>query len=189
MPALARREPTPNPNAFKFRSDAKLITDGGALSLASEADATSVPIASALFRLGSVDAVYIQDDYVSVSANEWADWDEIEGVVKRHLPNFDSGEATRLAAEAAKRAEEAKQNQEPNERLDEINKLIDMYVRPALAGDGGGLEIVELSDDNVLRVRYQGACGTCPSAVAGTLRAIESMIRDRLQDNVTLEAV
>jgi Fe-S cluster biogenesis protein NfuA len=186
MPEFVRREATPNPNAFKFHADAPLVAEGS-LSL-SEEDAAKLPLAAALYRLGSVTAVYLRDDYVSVSADEWADWDEIETTVRRHLPSLDPAEASRLAAEAAQAAAEAKSGQVPNERLDKINELIDLYVRPALASDGGGLQIVGLEGDT-LRVRYQGACGSCPSSVAGTLRAIESLIRDRLEENVSLQAV
>ena len=60
--------------------------------------------------------------------------------------------------------------------LDRINAVLDERIRPGLAGDGGGLQVLGLVD-NTLTVRYQGACGTCPSAIAGTLMAIENMLR------------
>ncbi|MOA65598.1 NifU-like domain protein [compost metagenome] len=41
--------------------------------------------------------------------------------------------------------------------------------------DGGGLEVLELSA-GVLKVHYQGACGTCPSSMYGTLAAIENLV-------------
>src|SRR5690606_28816 len=151
-------------------------------------DAARLPIAGALFRLGDINAVYVQDDYVSVNAGEWADWDEIERVARTHLPMFDADEASRLAGEAAQAAEQAKAAAEPNDKLDEINAIIDKFVRPALAADGGGLDIVSL-EDNILKVRYQGACGGCPSAVMGTLRAIEGLLRQQLDEpDLTLVA-
>lgn len=65
---------------------------------------------------------------------------------------------------------------EDEERLAQINAVLDERVRPALLSDGGGLEILEFAD-NKLVIRYQGACGTCPSSLSGTLMAIESVIR------------
>jgi Fe-S cluster biogenesis protein NfuA len=61
-------------------------------------------------------------------------------------------------------------------RLVEINKMLDEQVRPYLLADGGGLKILGL-DGNRLKVHYQGACGTCPTATSGTLYAIESMVK------------
>ena len=54
--------------------------------------------------------------------------------------------------------------------------MLDKRVRPALAGDGGGLEVLDLHD-KTLTIRYQVACGTCPSAIQGTLVAIENLLR------------
>src|SRR3712207_6893576 len=43
-----------------------------------------------------------------------------------------------------------------------INEILDERIRPALAGDGGWLEVLSLKDDQ-LTIRYQGACGSCRS--------------------------
>ena len=43
-------------------------------------------------------------------------------------------------------------------------------------GDGGDLQIVSL-EGNVLTIRYFGACGSCPSSLAGTLSAIGNLAR------------
>ena len=54
--------------------------------------------------------------------------------------------------------------------------MLDSRVRPALAGDGGGLEVLGLDGFKVM-IKYQGACGSCPSSINGTLRAIEGLLR------------
>lgn len=60
--------------------------------------------------------------------------------------------------------------------MKQINQVLDQKIRPALANDGGGLEVMGL-EGLTLRVRYQGACGSCPSAQRGTLAAIEGLLR------------
>ena len=62
------------------------------------------------------------------------------------------------------------------DRLDEINLLLDEQIRPYLQGDGGDLHILSLDGDRLV-VHYQGACGTCPSSISGTLRGIENLLR------------
>jgi Fe-S cluster biogenesis protein NfuA len=69
-----------------------------------------------------------------------------------------------------------------------IEALLDERIRPYLAGDGGWLEIIDLAE-NTLRIRYQGACGSCPSSLTGTLMAIENMIRDEIDPEITVVAV
>jgi Fe-S cluster biogenesis protein NfuA len=61
-------------------------------------------------------------------------------------------------------------------RLDRINEILDEQVRPYLQGDGGDLYVLGLQG-NQLTVHYQGACGSCPSSLSGTLAGIENLVR------------
>jgi Fe-S cluster biogenesis protein NfuA len=61
-------------------------------------------------------------------------------------------------------------------RLAKINDILDEQVRPYLQGDGGDLYVVGL-EGNRLMVHYQGACGSCPSSISGTLAGIENMLK------------
>ena len=56
-------------------------------------------------------------------------------------------------------------------------------MRPALAGDGGGLEVLGL-DGYTVKIRYQGACGSCPSAISGTLMAIEGLLKRDISEAI-----
>ena len=73
-------------------------------------------------------------------------------------------------------------------RLTRINEILDEKVRPALAGDGGYLEILGLKD-HTLSIRYQGACGSCPSSLTGTLMAIEGMLKQEVDPDLEVVAV
>ena len=72
--------------------------------------------------------------------------------------------------------------------LDRINAILDEKVRPGLAGDGGGLEIIGLHDKKLM-IRYQGACGSCPSSLAGTMYAIEHMLKADVDPEIELVSV
>jgi len=67
-------------------------------------------------------------------------------------------------------------NQDNSDLLKQVNDLLDQKVRPAFAGDGGGLEVTGI-DGFTVQIKYQGACGSCPSAISGTLMAIEGLLR------------
>src|SRR6476619_186961 len=67
-------------------------------------------------------------------------------------------------------------DEDEDERLAAIRQRLDEQVRPYLQGDGGDLYVLGL-EDNVLKVHYQGACGSCPSSISGTLAGIEGLVR------------
>ena len=73
------------------------------------------------------------------------------------------------------------------ERLDKINAILDEQVRPYLQGDGGDLYVMGL-DGNRLMVHYQGACGSCPSSISGTLAGIENLVK-QIEPDIEVVAV
>jgi NFU1 iron-sulfur cluster scaffold homolog, mitochondrial len=64
-----------------------------------------------------------------------------------------------------------------------IEDILDRRIRPGLQGDGGDM-VVQDFKDNVLLIKYQGSCGTCPSSTSGTLEAIRSILRDEVDPNI-----
>ena len=75
-----------------------------------------------------------------------------------------------------------------DERIPLIEELMNEHILPFLQGDGGGLEIKGLVD-NQLFIRYQGACGTCPSASMGTLMAIENLVQMEVDPELAVISV
>ena len=70
-----------------------------------------------------------------------------------------------------------------DELLKKINKVLEDTIVPALAGDGGGLEVLGL-DNYVLTIHYQGACGGCPSAVSGTMMAVQNLLQKMVDPRI-----
>ena len=68
-----------------------------------------------------------------------------------------------------------------------VEAVLDQAIRPALANDGGGVDILSI-EGNVIKVHYQGACGTCPSSTTGTLSYIETFLKDTLHQDLTVQA-
>ncbi|GDY13611.1 hypothetical protein LBMAG53_24890 [Planctomycetota bacterium] len=65
------------------------------------------------------------------------------------------------------------------EKVRRIEGVLDSMVRPALASDGGGLDLVDLKGDE-LWVQYHGACGSCSSSIGGTLQFIQDSLNNHL---------
>lgn len=172
MPKIKEIERTPNPDAMRFVL-AEPLTNGVTRSFENSGEAEGDELASALFKIDSVINVYYVDRYVTVTQDGNAVWSEL---LRKLAPPIRQAKAQENVEEDAEvhATKEVQESDDP--RLIEINKLLDEQVRPYLLADGGGLKILGL-DGNRLKVHYQGACGTCPTATSGTLYAIESMVK------------
>ncbi|MBF2009627.1 MAG: Fe-S cluster assembly protein NifU [Chlorogloeopsis fritschii C42_A2020_084] len=69
-----------------------------------------------------------------------------------------------------------------------IQRVLDEEVRPVLIADGGDVELYDVEGDRV-KVILQGACGSCSSSTATLKIAIESRLRDRVSQDIVVEAV
>ena len=125
-----------------------------------------------LFAIPHVVNVYYMDKWITVTQDGEADWPEL--VRKVAEPIRAAEPAQKPAPETDLDAAENFTDDEP--RLAAIRALLDQQVRPALVSDGGDLQIVSMQD-NLLIIRYFGACGSCPSSLAGTLSAIRNLAR------------
>ncbi|MBK8870899.1 MAG: NifU family protein [Elusimicrobia bacterium] len=170
---------TPNPDALKFITDNRLV-ERGALSFENADSAKTHALGEALFAAGPVASVFILDRFVTVTKRPDADWENLEPLLKSIIET--RGEPVKPAVPAPTGTTS---NDEIRARIEQI---IDENIRPALAGDGGGLEILDYQD-GLLTVHYQGACGSCPSASAGTLFAIQNLLQRMLDPRIRVVTV
>lgn len=189
MPKIADIQETPNPNAVKFILK-EPVSYGTSHSFKSVEDAESDNLAKSLYEVGDVVSVFYMDKMITVEKTDEAEWDEILPALAVPIraaesvrPSNGNGNG---AAQTVGGAIAAAASDDP--RVAEINNLLDERIRPYLASDGGWLEIVGL-EDHVLKIRYEGACGSCPSSLTGTLMAIENMIRDEIDPEIEVVAV
>ncbi len=62
-------------------------------------------------------------------------------------------------------------------------------IRPAVQSDGGDVELVEVTAQNIARIRLHGACVGCPSSAITLKMGIERNIRERVPQIVSVEQV
>ena len=176
MPKIAEIEPTPNPNAIKFVLKEPL-TWGISRSYDNAEAAKDDKLAAALFDIEHVTNVFYVDHWITVTQDGQGDWKELMRQLAGPIR-----EAPAADADSAKYAAQAegmdldKLSDADKARLGRINDILDEQIRPYLQGDGGDLYVVGL-EGNKLTVHYQGACGSCPSSISGTLAGIENLVR------------
>ncbi|MBX3020701.1 MAG: NifU family protein [Bdellovibrionales bacterium] len=172
---LIRTLPTPNPYALKFVLNAPFKEEGKA-TFSSPAEADELPLVRDLFDIDGVRQVHLFQNTLSVTHTGELENDDIDSqvtaVIRSRYPihNAKFGDAVKLARP---------RNPNNDPKLELIEEILDRTIRPGLQADGGDIEVLELAD-NELRIRYQGACGGCPSSSAGTLDAIQGILRNEL---------
>lgn len=189
MPKIDNIEETPNPNAVKFILK-EPVTSGTTRSFHGAEEAAGDPLAGPLFAVGDVASVFYMDKMVTVEKTDEADWDDL---LPRLAVPIRAAEAVTAnggplagAPAGVGGALGALLSDDP--RLARINEILDERIRPYLASDGGWLQVLSL-DDHTLTIHYQGACGSCPSSLSGTLMAIENMIRQEVDPEIEVVAV
>ena len=188
MPKIADIQETPNPNAVKFILK-EPVSYGTSHSFQKSEDALSDKLATSIFDVGNVESVFYMDKMITVEKADEIEWDEILPLLAVPIRAAEGLAVTKTNGNAATSiggAIAAAASDDPTIRT--IEALLDERIRPYLAGDGGWLEIIELID-KTLKIRYQGACGSCPSSLTGTLMAIENMIQDEIDPDISVVAV
>lgn len=187
MPKIADIQETPNPNAVKFILK-EPVSHGTSHSFKTRESAENDKLAKSIFDVGEVVSVFYMDKMITVEKTDEADWEEILPALAVPIRAAESvksvngnGSQTSVGGAIA-----AALSDDPQVR--EIEALLDERIRPYLAGDGGWLEIVSF-ENKTLKIRYEGACGSCPSSLTGTLMAIENMIKDEIDPEIEVIAV
>ena len=190
-------ESTPNPAVMKFASNKKLVLQ--AVEFKSPEEAKNSPLARELFQFPFIKQVFIDENYLSISKNELAEWPDITNDLREFIRVFleegkdvlndDHIEPERL------KSEEPAAPETPVIPLDatsqEIVAILEEYIKPAVASDGGNIVFDSYDpEEQVVKVILQGACSGCPSSTFTLKNGIENMLKEMLQDRVSkVEAV
>ena len=188
---IIRVEETPNPAALKFIMEGPVVASGSLSFSSGEEDEEYTgnnPLAQALFKVGAIE-LFLCQDYVSVtmfSFNAWEHFmDDVKSAIETNLlPPGEKPAKTEKKDSFVNTIDRETFPQLPNnEKESIIESLMDEIIRPALANDGGGLEVLKVEGNDVT-IKYQGACGSCPSSTGGTLAAIERALKGYCDPNI-----
>lgn len=172
-------EYTPNPNARKFVLKNDITT--GSKQFNNSVEAEKDILASKLFNLEGVESVFYLSNFITITKSEnGKSWTSLENEAKKIIEeNID--EIIKIS--------DSDENKNLDENLKKIEEILNETVRPGLAMDGGGVEVVELTNDMRLYVKYHGACGGCPSSTFATLQAITFILKENFNEAIEVEVV
>lgn len=196
VPATVYAESTPNPNVQKYVANKKLVLNS--LEYKNLDEAVHSPLASALFQFPFVKEVFFDDNYVSITKYNSVEWNDISNEIREFLRAYlEEGKEVISDQETQNNnvAAGASQNQMPSEDLDDVSQqiisIIDEYVKPAVASDGGNIQFQNYDvTTQKVEVILQGACSGCPSSTITLKNGIETMLKEMLPGKISsVEAI
>lgn len=185
MPKIAEIEYTPNPNAVKFVLK-EAVAVGFPKSFPSAETAEHDELAKGLFAVGNVTSVFMQDKFLTVTKTDAKGWPEMLPLLAAPI-RAAAGLGGATGAPVAPRVF-SKVEDENDPLLKDIRMVLESAILPALAADGGGLELIGRHEKQVM-IRYVGACGSCPASLTGTLVAIEGMLQKEVDPEIVVISV
>jgi len=190
---VLRIQPTPNPDAFQFILNGRVIGEG-TKTFDSPDDAWDDPMAKALFDIFGMQSIYVKDNFVTISKSNVVGWhtimEKIGGAIEAYLKFYENGDEAEgdkdvhPVLESFNKEDFFDYNDE--RKTEVINALLDVAIRPALSNDGGGINVLSV-EDKTIKVHYQGACGSCPSSTTGTLQYIEQFLKEAIHPDVEVQ--
>lgn len=179
-------EQTPNPATLKFLPGRAVLAAGTADFTGAEDAAGRSPLASRLFEIDGVAAVFFGADFITITKSSDKEWHVLKpailGAIMEHmttglpiLSDVPVDDGTSAATE------------EDSEVVGQIKELIETRVRPAVAQDGGDI-VFEGFDEGVVYLQLRGACAGCPSSSMTLKMGIENMLKHYIPEVTEVRA-
>ena len=180
-------EVTPNPSVMKFVANKMIVPDIFEFKNIDEAKHSD--LAQQLFHFPFVKEVFFDQNYVSVTKYEVAEWEEITLELREFIRDFLANGKSVVSENAQKQQVENRATTQSapvyDDTSNQIIAILEEYVKPAVASDGGNIMFQSYEEESkTVNVVLQGACSGCPSSTFTLKNGIETMLKNMLGDKV-----
>jgi len=186
VPVEVYTEVTPNPAVLKFVANKKIVVADAEFKNIEEAK--NSPLATELFNFPFVKEVFISENYVSITKFDIVEWSDITVEIRSFIKQFIAdGKVVVVENDSSKK--EANTSEVVSEELDDVSKqivsILDEYIRPAVAADGGNILFQSYEENTkIVNVVLQGACSGCPSSTITLKNGIENMLKQMIPGKI-----
>jgi Fe-S cluster biogenesis protein NfuA len=186
-------ERTPNPKVMKFVSN-RMLADKS-LEFLTENDAKKIPMIYKIFSLPFVESIFLSTNFISIAKINSVEWEDITLELRNFITRVLNEDEIKNYSENIEIVNKPKPdssiiNNEKTEIRTEFSDLenniiglLDEYIRPAVEGDGGAIEF-DSYDNGIVKVILKGACSGCPSSTATLKQGIESLLIQKLGNEI-----
>ena len=187
IPVEVYAESTPNPSVLKFVANKKLVESD--FEFKNAKNTKDSPLATELFNFPFVKEVFISENYVSVTKSDTVEWGEITVEIRSFIRAYIVADKTIVSVNSQPK-ENTQTAIETDTNLDAISKqiidLLDQYVKPAVAADGGNIAFQSYdATTQTVNVILQGACSGCPSSTVTLKNGIENMLKQLIPGKIS----
>ena len=185
-------ESTPNPEVMKFVSN-RMLADKS-LEFLNPSEAKKIPMIQKIFSLPFVESIFLSSNFISIKKSSNLEWGEIilelrnfitkilnEDDIQNYTENIELIKENKVSD--TKEINSEKKNITYSEIEQDIIGLLNEYIKPAVEGDGGAIEFDSFSD-GIVKVILKGACSGCPSSTATLTHGIESLLKQKLGEEI-----
>jgi Fe-S cluster biogenesis protein NfuA len=181
-------EVTPNPAVMKFVANRPIVPS--VFEFKNIDEAKNSELAKQLFHFPFVKEVFFDLNYVSVSKYDMAEWDDVTPELREFIRDYLASGKEAVSEEAV--PQDAKERPEPGRETHELDEtsrqiadILEEYVKPAVASDGGNILFKSYEEESkTVNVILQGACSGCPSSTFTLKNGIETMLKNMMGDKV-----
>ena len=187
-------EATPNPNTLKFVANKMIFAEGQAELDRKEVE--QAPFVAAIFNeFDYVTSAFVSNNFITLTKNDDTEWYEVMGEVRNFIKDylgtnqviFEQAFIDKIKADTP-----ALKGLEEDSTIEEkITFILDKYVRPGVAADGGAIDF-KSSDAEAKKVNLimRGSCSGCPSSQVTLKNGVQALFERYLPEEVKeVEAV
>ncbi|MDO5510610.1 MAG: NifU family protein [Weeksellaceae bacterium] len=185
-------EMTPNPKVMRFVSNQPLVDT--IVEVRRDEDLSHTPIAKALFdEFEYLLEVFVSENYISLTRNDSVEWQYVALEMRQFILDYLQADKELVSSGyvPSVRYNVSEDKVQHNAIEKKIQAVIDEYVQPAVANDGGHIHLVSFDEETrTARMLLQGACSGCPSSTITLKNGIHSILQELLPGMVeNVEAV
>jgi len=182
-------ESTPNPSTMKFVVNRMLIK-GLSVDYTNIDETAEAPFAKALFSFDYITAVFVKNNFVTITKTDTKDWHEVIPEIREFIRAYLSEEKpifTEAGLEVIK-VDSLKNAGGDTEIENQIIELIQTYVQPAVEMDGGSI-VFKSYNEGVVTLGMQGACSGCPSSTITLKNGIQGLLQRMMPEGLVKDVV
>lgn len=186
VPVSVYAEMTPNPAVMKFVAN-KMVVDLDHVEFHNIEEAAISPLATELFHFPFVKEVFMSSNFIAIQKYNVVEWETVTQEIRQFLLDYlQAGKPVLTGTPPAKQADASTEDTgteaaptELGEIESRIVEILDEFVKPAVAQDGGNIAFVAY-ENKVVKVQLQGACAGCPSSTLTLQQGIKNILQRML---------
>ena len=174
-------EITPNPNSLKFLPGKK-VSNIGILEITKKNEVNNELVKN-LLSVDGVEGILLANDFISVNKSKNVEWEEIKHIIISFINDFYSDGRDFVLD---KKLDDNEINL--SEIENNIIKILDQKIRPAVTKDGGDIKFKSF-ENGIVKVQLQGSCSGCPSSTLTLKQGVQNLLKHYIKEVKEVEAI